>query len=67
MSSPHSLIYNAKNEIPQLNPNSELISDQTPSQWWKYLDSPNSGSNISTRSKSKNISAGMNLQNSFTI
>ncbi|EFN72011.1 hypothetical protein EAG_13962 [Camponotus floridanus] len=63
MSSPNSLIYNAKNETPQLNPNSELVSDHTPSQWWKYLESPNSKSNTSTRSRPKSISAVMTRTN----
>lgn len=66
MSSSHSLIHNSRNETPQqLNLNSELESNHNISQWWKHLESPNSRSNTSRRSK-PNLSAGMILQNNFT-
>ncbi|KAL6429310.1 hypothetical protein ACFW04_008190 [Cataglyphis niger] len=63
MSSSHSLIHNNRNETPQqLNLNSELESNHNTSQWWKYLESPNSKSNTSRRSK-PNLSAAINTAN----
>ncbi|XP_050456669.1 uncharacterized protein LOC126854214 [Cataglyphis hispanica] len=63
MSSSPSLIHNNRNETTQqLNLNSELESNHNTSQWWKYLESPNSRSNTSRRSK-PNLSAAINTAN----
>ncbi|KAM0731302.1 hypothetical protein ACS0PU_002362 [Formica fusca] len=63
MSSQHSSIYNSRNETPQqLNLDSELESNHNTSQWWKHLESSNSRSNTSRRSR-PNLSAAINTDN----
>ncbi|XP_070161132.1 serine-rich adhesin for platelets [Polyergus mexicanus] len=63
MSSQHSFIHNSNNETSQqLNLNSELESNHNISQWWKHLESPNSRSDTSRRSRSK-LSTAINTHN----